>query len=173
MILWEVSRTEEIILLELTSYEIPNLDLRRNYFFFLQPYDWKWKGWWGDRKGRSWWSLLFWERRGGFTPCLQISLIRLQDLLEGYLPGPIWFSETGDCKVWNGMGEAELIALNFWCTISRGSFLTSQFSFIKYIFCEGNTAFSGELLIPGGVSHWSLHGNTHSFANWQTVSPTK
>lgn len=55
----------------------------------------------------------FLRKRGRFTPCLQISLIRLQDLLEGYLSGPIWFSETGSCKVWNGMGEAELIALNF------------------------------------------------------------
>lgn len=55
----------------------------------------------------------FSEKEGGFTPCLEISLLRPQDLLEGDLPGPISFSATGGCKVWNGMGEAELIALNF------------------------------------------------------------
>ena len=57
---------------------------------------------------------------------------------------------TRGLRVCGGMEEVELLALNFKCTLRRGSFLTSQFSFMKCIFHEGNTTFSGE---PGGVGH--------------------
>lgn len=110
-----------------------------------------------------------WE---GFIPCLEISQIRLKVLLERpvSLPGSVWFPENGGCWIRGGTGEAGLLALNLMLYQHR---LFSHFSVLLYEvhFLWGEHHFLWRTINSQGVSRWSLHGNTHSFANWQKSLP--
>lgn len=134
-------------------------------FFILQSCDRRPGGWWVDRKGRGGWVFLFRERGQGFIPCLEISQINLERPV--YLP---W--ETGGCRVWRGMRDLSYL---FWISDALSERVLSHFSVLLYEahFPWGEHHFLWRTVNLGGVSHWSLQGNTHSFANWQTESPTK
>lgn len=93
-----------------TSNEIPNLDLKRNYFLFFSLIIGDEEG--GGDTGQE-------GANGSYSsekevrlyfppppPCLEISQIRPKDLL---LPGIIWFPETGGCWVWGGRGRPSFL----------------------------------------------------------------
>lgn len=106
MLLWDISRTEQIIHCDLTSNEIPSLDQKRSYFLFSSLIIRDENGDGETGKGRAARGLersYFSEKDGKlrFTLRLEISQIRLQNLLEGPIDllGPILSSEAGDCEV--------------------------------------------------------------------------
>lgn len=95
----------------MTSNEIPNLDLKRNYFLFFSLIIGDEEG--GGDTGQE-------GANGSYSsekevrlyfpppppPCLEISQIKPKDLL---LPGIIWFPETGGCWVWGGRGRPSFL----------------------------------------------------------------